>query len=86
MFDAHLCEVETAEEMEEQLHKHIGVLRYRSRLSIPEGGGTGFLISPNLVLTVAHNVVDKKTKEVYQDIVFYPGHHGPLKREDAYEV
>ena len=46
--------------------------------------GTGVLISPDLVLTVAHNILDMKTREDYYNIKFYPGQYGVLDK--FYEV
>ncbi len=34
--------------------------------------GTAFLISPSLILTAAHNLVDKRGRP-YENILFYPG-------------
>ena len=86
MFEDPLCEVKTTEEMKEQLHKHIGVLHFKKRGNFTMGNGTAFLISSNLVLTAAHNLVENRTGSIFHDIVFYPGHQGTIKRENAYEV
>ena len=50
-----LCRIDK-EQMETPLHRFIGVLTFRSRTREELGRGTGTLISPNLVLTVAHNI------------------------------
>ena len=38
------------------------------------------MISPNLVLTAAHNLFDIKTEELFQRIKFYPGHFGIFEK------
>jgi hypothetical protein len=68
------------EHMQRQLHKHIGPLTYRSRQCTFIGKGTATLISPNLILTSAHNLYSKNTGEVYYDFKFYPGQCGPLEK------
>ena len=40
--------------------------------------GTGFLVAPNLVMTVAHCVFDKIKKKEYLEIKFYPALYGRL--------
>ena len=47
--------------------------------------GTGMLISNNLVLSCAHNIVNRQRKiKLDEKILFYPGQQGPL--QDYYEV
>lgn len=47
--------------------------------------GTGFLLSSNLVLTVAHNVCSREGVEI-NDILFYPGVSGDHTLKDSYRV
>ena len=57
--------------MGKQLHKHIGVvLTFDCFL---KKVGSGFLVSPNLVITAAHIVCKLKSKD---NVVFYPGEYG----------
>ena len=53
--------------MKTPLHKNIGALKIKS---YKKGRimGTGVLISPNLVLTSAHNVYDRDEKEILHDV------------------
>ena len=51
-----LYEVTSAEEMKDQLHKYIGPLHARNGSGYTIYG-TAFLISCNLLLTVAHNFI-----------------------------
>lgn len=40
--------------------------------------GTAFLIAPDLVLTVAHNIYNRKDRVEHTNLVFYPGANGQL--------
>ena len=71
-------------DMNNQLHKHIGALLFLHPGSTEIGKGTGVLISPNLVLTVAHNLYHRQTKEEFYGFKFYPKQSGQL--EQYYEV
>ncbi len=44
--------------------------------------GTGILISPNLVLTAAHNIYDWNNNEEYSNIRFLPAANGKYSIED----
>ena len=57
-------------------HRHIGALIFTSRRIKRPGKGTATLISPNLIITSAHNLYNKTTGEVYYDFRFYPGQYG----------
>jgi V8-like Glu-specific endopeptidase len=46
-------------DMQKPLHKFTGALTFRSRNSTALGKGTATLISPDLVLTCAHNIYNK---------------------------
>ena len=70
--------------MDKQIHRNTGALIFKSRYTETLGKGTAFLISPNLVLTAAHNLFNKETGEFYKKIKFYPGQCGVL--EKAYEI
>ena len=59
---------------------HIGVLFWRVFNSTSIGKGTGILISPNLVLTVAQNVFPRGSLYNNFDIRFYPGQSGTLEQ------
>ena len=62
--------------MDDLPHNIIGSLTYSSNGK--NVFGTGILISPDLVLTVAHNIFDRKEKQDRKDLKFCPGQHGPL--------
>jgi V8-like Glu-specific endopeptidase len=63
-------------------YRHIGALISVDGLTTNHG--TGILISRNLVLTCAHNVINLERKILFKKIYFYPGQHGLLTK--AYEV
>ena len=65
--------------MSEEMHRYIGAISFKDLGRKKVGKGSGILISPNLVLTAAHNLLFAKTKEKYADLVFYPGHSGILE-------
>ena len=58
--------------MLKQKHKHLGAITYTT-MNTNTGTGTGLLISPNLVLTAAHVVFDKKISKYNTNLKF---HHG----------
>lgn len=63
-------------------HKLIGAILFDAipgqGTGLGTGLGTGVLISPDLVLTVAHNLVQQK--KPVKNLRFYLGQHGPLKK------
>jgi V8-like Glu-specific endopeptidase len=61
-------------------HKYIGALTFNSYTTQQLGKGTAVLIHPDIILTCAHNIYDKDTKEQYHDHMFYPAQDGPLKK------
>ena len=66
------------------IHRHIGALTFKLKGKPDLGKGTGTLISPNLVFTVAHNIFHFITQQTYVDIKFYYRQCGTL--EKYYEV
>lgn len=68
------------------MFRHIGALRFRNKMVKSALCGTGCLISPNLVLTAAHNIFHSVTKELNTDLEFYPGQYGILEEENCYKV
>ena len=66
------------EDMHKPMHRHIGALTFSSRRTPDLGKGSGTLISPDLVLTAAHNIYNADTGEVHFNFRFYPGHCGLL--------
>ena len=69
-----------------QLHKYIGAL-LASNKTLPKQviKGSGVLISPDLVLTVAHNVWLRQGNQENYNIKFYPGLCGPLSANPCYD-
>ena len=59
------------EQMTKLPHKLIGALTYNSLQNQVQG--SGILISPDLVLTCAHNLYDKSTGVLCRNFKFYPG-------------
>jgi V8-like Glu-specific endopeptidase len=56
------------------LRRSIGALTFQTPQD--EGKGTAVLISPNLILTCAHNIYDKEKRIEYKDFKFYLAVHG----------
>lgn len=71
----------SAEEVKVKPHNLIGALTFKTNRGQP-GKGTGTLLSQNLVLTAAHNVIERG--EIFSNFKFYPGQDGLL--EKCYEV
>ena len=65
--------------MSKRLHRHTGAIVFRGKVSQQVGRATGILISPDLVLTGAQNVWNRRGKEEYVDHVFYVAQSGELK-------
>jgi V8-like Glu-specific endopeptidase len=61
------------EEMQQLPHKLIGALQILTQQGMALG--TGVLISPNLVLTVAHNII---RPTAIKKALFFPHQHGRL--------
>jgi V8-like Glu-specific endopeptidase len=55
----------------------VGVIHFRNGQG-QLGTGTGFLISSDLVLTVAHNIYSRKQGVRHTQILFFPGVSGSL--------
>ena len=65
-------------------HCYIGlILFYKNGQELV---GSGILVSPNLVLTAAHNVFDADRQQPNYNIRFYPGQTGPEPFFECYEV
>lgn len=73
------------EEHKKRLHKYIGAL-LASNKTLPGKKimGSGVLISPDLVLTAAHNVWHRKKEQENFDIKFYPQLCGSLNSSPSY--
>ena len=75
----------TPKEHTMRLHKYIGALLASNKNAPGEIiMGSGVLISPDLVLTAAHNVWYRKVNQENCDIKFYPQLCGPLKSSPSY--
>ena len=69
--------------MEKLPHKHIGAVVCRGPCNTLQTG-TGLLISPDLVLTCAHVIINNEYNAPYPRIYFYPGQYGEFK--NCYEI
>lgn len=49
-----------------------------------DGLGTGILISPNLVLTAAHNIWYRDQNRQFESFQFFPGAFGSMNKNKAY--
>ena len=71
------------------MHMSIGALTY-DILGVCSNVGTGFLVSRNLVLTAAHNIVNKDNfnpPRISENMKFYPGANGYVNtRTDCYRI
>ena len=68
------------EEMRSPIHKHTGILLFRQFNQNGIGKGTAIAISPNIILTAAHNVYDVLTEEQHSGFRFFPGQSGTLEQ------
>ena len=64
--------------MQLPVHKFIGALVMTNTKTDRTVYGTGVLISPNIVLTAAHNIFDTEARENFHDVKFYLGQMGIL--------
>ena len=71
--------------MSKSIHKTIGPLIFRNKANSLVGKGTGILISPNLVLTGAQNIWNRKANSENDEFAFYPGQYGELKDKKRVE-
>jgi V8-like Glu-specific endopeptidase len=61
--------------LETMPHRAIGMITFEhhTKTQLPPSNGTGFLIAPNLVVTVAHVIFDAKENKFYKSIKFTLG-------------
>ncbi len=63
----------------------IGALTFKNKMK-KSGKGTGVAISPNLILTVAHNIYDRYYRCRFEDLKFYLGADGEVNSVDFHEI
>lgn len=72
-------------DMTQPLHKWIGALQFQDAGDVL-GIGTGCLISPNIVLTAAHNIYNLRMKAYNKNFLFYLAACGELKNPYVVEA
>lgn len=72
--------------MKELPFRLIGAFTFRLKNTSDLGKGTATLISPDLILTAAHNLYSVETGKVSFDCSFYPGQHGELTVGNEYKI
>ena len=71
--------------MAKPLHKWIGALQFNNTWG-GAGLGTGCLISPNIVLTAAHNIYNTRMRAYNKNFLFYLAACGELKNPFSVEA
>ena len=66
--------------MQFNMYRFSGALISTETSSGKSRKGSGILISPNMVLTVAHNLYDVDSRQTFKEIKFYPGLKGMLEK------
>ena len=85
MFGQEVLQEVSQGDMARPLHKWIGALQFTDVGDVA-GIGTGCLISPNIVLTAAHNIYNSRMRAYNKNFLFYLAVYGELRKAHEVEV